>query len=152
MKKFVLGMVLAGSLLLGAPGAWADGQPKADAPGAGAGAIEMSHYVVALVYPGPEWRSSEVEGVKELEAAHLQNIFRLRSTGEMLVSGPFANPGEGEPVGLFVFAVATVAEAEALLATDPAIRAGHFRADLLPWMTPSPLGPPAAAGSHAAAR
>lgn len=129
--RVLVALLVLGSLA--APAAWADDPAP---PG-----IQMSHYVVALVYAGPQWKPADTEEIRELEAAHLANIFRLRAEGDMLVSGPFVEPSNDEPVGMFVFAVKTVEEAQALLKTDPAIEAGHFRAELMPWMTPSPLGP-----------
>jgi uncharacterized protein YciI len=90
----------------------------------------MKTYVMAFLKAGPN-RDRSREEAQKLQAAHLANINRLAAERKLVVAGPFADNG---PVrGIYVFDVATVAEAEALTRTDPAIQAGSLVMELHPW-------------------
>jgi uncharacterized protein YciI len=71
-------------------------------------------------------------------AAHLANITRLADEGRLVVAGPFLD--DGPLRGIFIFKVATVEEARALTASDPAIQAGHLEMELHPWYGSAALG------------
>ena len=62
----------------------------------------------------------------------MENIQRLVDKKKLIVAGPF---GENDKTwrGLFILDVKTVEEAAALVQTDPAIKAGIFAVDLVPW-------------------
>ena len=63
---------------------------------------------------------------------HFANMGRLAADRKLVLAGPF---GENDKSfrGLFVFAVSTVGEARQLAETDPAVRAGVFIVEYLPW-------------------
>ena len=61
----------------------------------------------------------------------MQNIIRMATEGTLVLAGPFLD--QGEVRGIYIFNVATVAEAEALTNTDPAIQAGRLVMELHPW-------------------
>jgi uncharacterized protein YciI len=90
----------------------------------------MRTYVMALLKAGPN-RERPREEAQKLQAAHRANISRLAADGKLVLAGPFADNGELR--GIYVFDVATVAEAEALTRTDPAIQAGQLVMELHPW-------------------
>lgn len=92
--------------------------------------LGMRTYVLALLRAGPN-RERPREEAQKLQAAHLANIRRLASEGKLVLAGPFAD--DGPLRGIYVFDVATVAEAEALTRTDPAIQAGQLTMELHPW-------------------
>jgi len=96
----------------------------------GADEYGMHSYVLALLKPGPN-RTQSPEQAKQLMQAHLANIMRLAEAGSLVVAGPFLDDG---PIsGIYIFKVATVEEARALTATDPAIQAGRLEMELHPW-------------------
>ena len=90
----------------------------------------MSPYVMAFLKAGPN-RSQNEEEAAELQRAHLDNINRLAETGKLVLAGPFLD--DGEIRGIYIFNVATLEEAEALTATDPAVKAGRLIMELHPW-------------------
>ncbi len=90
----------------------------------------MHRYVIAFLKAGPNRGQSAEEG-KQLMQAHLANIVRLAEAGSLVVAGPFLD--EGPLRGIYIFKVATVEEARALTATDPAIQAGRLEMELHPW-------------------
>ena len=90
----------------------------------------MRTYVMALLKAGPN-RDRPREEAQRLQAAHRANINRLATEGKLILAGPFAD--DGVLRGIYIFDVPTVAEAEALTRTDPAIQAGQLVMELHPW-------------------
>ena len=90
----------------------------------------MRTYVMAFLKAGPN-RNRTPEEARTLQRAHMENINRMAAEGKLIIAGPFADDG---PIrGIYVFDVPTVAEAEALTKTDPAIQAGSLAMELHPW-------------------
>ena len=96
----------------------------------GADEYGMRVYVMAFLKAGPN-RSRSKEEAQKLQAAHMANINRMAAEGKLVLAGPFEDNGELR--GIYIFNVATVAEAEALTKTDPAIQAGTLVMELHPW-------------------
>jgi uncharacterized protein len=90
----------------------------------------MRTYVMALLKAGPN-RDRPREEAQKLQAAHRANINRLAAEGKLVLAGPFAD--DGPLRGIYIFDVPTVAEAEALTRSDPAIQAGQLVMELHPW-------------------
>jgi uncharacterized protein YciI len=64
----------------------------------------------------------------------MENIGRLAAAGKLVLAGPFDKGGDRR--GVFVFKVGTLAEAQALTDTDPAVAAGRLRIELHQWAVP----------------
>jgi len=92
--------------------------------------LGMRMYVMALLKAGPN-RNRPPEEARRLQAAHMANIDRLAAEGKLVLAGPFGD--DGVLRGIYIFDVATVAEAEALTKTDPAVQAGQLAMELHPW-------------------
>jgi len=90
----------------------------------------MRVYVMALLKAGPN-RNRTPEEARRLQAAHMANINRMAAEGKLVLAGPFEDDGNLQ--GIYIFDVRTVAEAEALTRTDPAIQAGSLVMELHPW-------------------
>ena len=96
----------------------------------GADDYGMRPYVMAFLKRGPN-QSLDSLAAANLQIAHLDNIKRLASEDKLVVAGPFLDYTDVR--GIYIFAVATVAAAEALTATDAAIQAGTLTMELHPW-------------------
>ncbi len=96
----------------------------------GADRYGMKKYVMAFLKKGPN-RDQDPEEAASLQKAHLKNIGRMADRGLLVLAGPFFD--DGEIRGIYIFNVETVAEAEALTETDPAIKAGRLVMELRPW-------------------
>ncbi|MEZ4992285.1 MAG: YciI family protein [Saprospiraceae bacterium] len=96
----------------------------------GADEYGMKSYVMAFLKAGPN-RDRSPEEAQELQRAHLDNIGRMAAAGQLVLAGPFLD--DGALRGIYIFNVATVEEAQALTATDPAIQAGSLVMELHPW-------------------
>jgi uncharacterized protein len=90
----------------------------------------MRKYVMAFLKRGPNRPTDATEG-RRLQEGHMANINRMAKEGKLVVAGPFLDSGDLR--GIYIFNVATVAEAEALTNTDPAIKAGTLVMELHPW-------------------
>ena len=104
--------------------------------------FSMRTYQMALLRRGPSWTAERTPAVQELGKGHMANIQRLAADGKLLIAGPFeldASAPRDSVVGIFIFDVASKEEAVALVQSDPAIAAGHFAAEVLPWFGPSGL-------------
>jgi len=124
MRVLVLVVMSAASLLAQSPyDAALAARLKADDEG-------MRTYVMAFLKAGPN-RERPSDEAQKLQAAHRANIRRLAAEGKLVLAGPFADNGELR--GIYIFDVATVAEAETLTRTDPAILAGQLVMELHPW-------------------
>ncbi|GAB1058000.1 YciI family protein [Shewanella algae] len=103
---------------------------KALAHALGADQYGMKRYVMAFLKAGPN-RSGSKEQRAELQRAHMNHIQRLVHEGKLVLAGPFIDGGEWR--GIYIFDVASLAEAEALTASDPAVQAGSLTMELKAW-------------------
>lgn len=92
--------------------------------------LGMRKYVIAFLKRGPN-RPADPAEARKLQEGHMANINRMAKEGKLVLAGPFLDNGDLR--GLYVFNVATTAEAEALTKTDPAIQAGSLVMELHPW-------------------
>ena len=93
----------------------------------------MTTYFFGLLTRGPNSGTGTTEEREKIQAAHLANITRLHAEGKLLVAGPFLDNGIWR--GIFIFKCATLAEAQALAASDPAVQAGRLAVEIHPWLT-----------------
>jgi uncharacterized protein YciI len=91
-------------------------------------------YVFGVLVRGPKWTPEVTEETKRIQAGHMENIKRLSDAGKLVLAGPFE--GGGDRRGVFIFKVNTLAEAQALTDTDPAVIAGRLRIELHRWSVP----------------
>ena len=96
----------------------------------GADEYGMKLYVLVFLKRGP-YRSSDSTTRANLQAAHMTNINRLAEEGKLVLAGPMNS--DEEIRGIYIFDVATIEEARALTATDPAIQAGSLIMEMHPW-------------------
>ncbi len=119
-RLFLLGVCGSGLLL-------AADEPK----------YEMTNYVMGLLRKGPNWTSASTEESKRVQAGHLANINKMAATGKLIVAGPFSDNGELR--GVFIFHKPTIDEAKAMVADDPAVKAGRLVIELHPWFAAAGL-------------
>lgn len=91
----------------------------------------MKQYVFCILKTGSNTTATEEEK-NELFKGHMANITRLAKEGKLALAGPFMK-NDRNYRGLYIFDVSTVEEAKALVATDPAVKANIFEAELTPW-------------------
>ena len=91
----------------------------------GADQYGMKSYVMVVLKTGPnDAKITDKEKRAKLFAGHQSNMGRLAKGGKLAFAGPFF---DGRPLrGLLIFNVKTIEEAEDLVKTDPAVKAGIF--------------------------
>lgn len=97
----------------------------------------MKKYVFCLLKSGTNTTASKEE-TKKLFEGHMANIGKLAKEGKLVVAGPFMKNGRNYR-GIYIFNVETIEEAQALVATDPAINAKLLEAELTPWYATAAL-------------
>jgi uncharacterized protein YciI len=122
-----MGAVLAAvGLCVGAAGL-ADDAPASSYDSAlaqrlGADEFGMKRYALVVLRTGPNTGLSKSESDAAF-AGHMANIQRLADAGQLVFAGPLGRNAR-EYRGIFVFNVEKMADAETLVATDPAVKAG----------------------------
>ena len=97
----------------------------------------MKKYVFCLLKSGTNKTASKEE-TKKLFEGHMANINKLAKEGKLVVAGPFMK-NDRNYRGIYIFNVETIEEAQALVATDPAIKANLLEAELTPWYATAAL-------------
>lgn len=116
-------------------------KPKFDAKLAkklGADERGMKMYVMCILKTGQ--KDAEIKGKErdDIFAGHFANISNLADQGKLAVAGPFEK-NDRTYRGLYIFNVATIADAEKLVVLDPAVKAGVFVPELTLWYASAAL-------------
>jgi uncharacterized protein YciI len=101
--------------------------------------VKMTTAYLGLLTRGAKWTPEKTPATEELQKAHIANIVRLADMKKLVVAGPFGD--DGTLRGIFVFKVATLAEAKELAETDPAVKAGRLAIEMHPWLVPEGVLP-----------
>ncbi len=120
---------------------FAQNNPKYDkalAEKLGADEYGMKQYVFVILKTGPN-KVEDKAKLNTLFRGHMENINRLAKEGKLTVAGPFMKNDKGYR-GIFIFNVKTIAEAEALLDTDPAVKEKLLEAEMYEWYGSAALG------------
>lgn len=82
-----------------------------------------------LFRTGPAWDAAKPPGEQAHFREHSRNLAEMRKAEKIVLGGRYAD------VGLVVVRAADEMEVRALLANDPSLAAGVFKADVHPWST-----------------
>lgn len=102
--------------------------------------IGIQLYYMGFLIQSPDRRSIPDSLAQAAGHGHMENIGRLLETGQLMLAGPFDDseaPFGQTLAGIFILQAENKPEAEALLATDPAVQAGLFSFEVVPWYGPS---------------
>lgn len=91
----------------------------------------MKQYIFCILKTGTNTNLTADEK-SSLFMRHMTNITKMAQEGKLVVAGPFMK-NDRNYRGLYIFNVATVEEAQALVATDPAVKNNLLEAELMPW-------------------
>ncbi|MGV3538778.1 MAG: YciI family protein [Rufibacter sp.] len=108
------------------------GYDQALADSLGADANGMKPYIFVLLKTGPN-TTQDKEKISQAFKGHMENITRLVEQHKLIVAGPFKKNEKGFR-GLFILnRVKTIAEAQELLQTDPAVKEKLLEAEVFEW-------------------
>jgi uncharacterized protein YciI len=91
----------------------------------------MRAYVLVMLRTGAYTPQSDEERDRLFEG-HFANISRRAEEGTLVVAGPMG-ANDNQYRGILIFSVATIAEAQALVATDPTVAVGVFAPEYYEW-------------------
>lgn len=91
----------------------------------------MKGYVLVILKTGDN-QTGDKSFIGEAFRGHLENINRLVEEGKLVVAGPIGK-NERTYRGIFILNTPSLEEAETLLQTDPAIKAGLLEPELYEW-------------------
>ena len=95
---------------------------------------KMATYQLVILKKGPSAGIvSGPEGQKLLKE-HVAHIYKLGAEGKGMAAGPFRDDGEIQ--GIIMMKAASPEEAREMEAVDPAVKAGIFTMEVLPFMSP----------------
>ena len=97
----------------------------------------MANYVLGILHKGPNWTAGTTPESEKIQEGHMANIRKMADAGKLAVAGPFSD--DGDLRGMFIFHNATIEEARALIAADPAVKAGRLTVELHPWFAAAGL-------------
>lgn len=101
----------------------------------GADDYGMKSYVLVMLKTGevkPEDTEAGKVAYAEAFKGHFENMNRMVEAEQLVVAGPFGK-NDFSYRGLFILNVKTIEEAQEILKTDPAFKAGYLAADIIPW-------------------
>ncbi len=94
----------------------------------------VKQYFFVMLVKGPKRAEiTDTVLINKLQEEHLANIAKLSKKGKLMVAGPFGDDTDWR--GIYVMDCETKEEAEALIATDPMIKAGMLAYQIHPWWT-----------------
>lgn len=101
---------------------------------------EMHMYYMVFLRRGPTWTAAATPEAIKVGQEHRANIQRLTKEGLMVVAGPFeGTSGDRALAGIFILRVASMDAAKAAVDSDPAVKAGRFVYEIVPWWGPASL-------------
>ena len=95
-------------------------------------AANLEQLVLGFLVRGPNTTQDKATAA-ELQKGHLAYMDSLHKQGKLVMAGPFMDSAPAR--GIVVYRVKDVAEAKALAADDPAVKAGRLVLEAYPWMT-----------------
>ena len=101
--------------------------------------LKLTKTYLAFLTRGDKWTPEKTPETEEIQKGHMANINKLAEMKKLVAAGPFGDNGRLR--GIFVFRVASLEEAKALTATDPAVQAGRLAMDIHPWLIPEGVLP-----------
>jgi len=90
----------------------------------------MTVYLV-LLKKGPAWTAEVTPATQAIQDAHMANIRAMWQAHKLVVAGPVED--QADLRGVFVFQAASLEEAKAWAASDPAVKAGRLTPVVYPW-------------------
>ena len=94
-------------------------------------AEKITQFWFVMIKTGPKQDFDSASKAKLFEG-HMANINRLYYEGILKVAGPFGK-NDFSWRGIFIFDCKTREEADSYVSTDPAVAAGLFTVDIVPW-------------------
>jgi uncharacterized protein len=96
--------------------------------------MQFDRYTIALLILRPDAPQLDEAAAAALQDAHMAHLADLHEAGYLVTAGPLL--GDDRFRGLSILTVGPE-QARALKEQDPAVRAGRFSVEVLPWIVPA---------------
>jgi uncharacterized protein YciI len=90
----------------------------------------MKEYYLVLLNRGSHKGLDSIQRLN-IQEGHLKNIARLAKENKLILAGPFF--GNQDLRGIFIFNASSIDEVKEWVETDPAVKAGVLKTEILPW-------------------
>jgi uncharacterized protein YciI len=97
----------------------------------GGDSVTMKQYYFCMLKSGPNADKIDSVSLAKLQAAHLAHLGELYKKGKACIIGPMGDDAEWR--GIIILNVASLKEAEELVAADPTVKAGRITFEIHPW-------------------
>jgi len=98
--------------------------------------MEFDRFSIALLVRRPDAPQLDGEAGTAMQEAHMAHLADLHEAGHLLAAGPLSfGDSSWELRGLSILNVEPE-QARELKEADPAVRAGLYRVEVLPWLVP----------------
>jgi uncharacterized protein YciI len=97
--------------------------------------MEFDQFTVVLLLTTPDAPQLDDAAAAELQDAHLSYLAALHESGQLLAAGPLPGEPRRRFRGLSIFGTGPE-ETRSLAEQDPAVQAGQFELEVLPWLVP----------------
>ena len=94
--------------------------------------VQLDHFTVVLLNLRPDAPNLDEEAAARLQDAHMAHLADLHEAGHLVGAGPLSDP---KFRGLIIMNVAPE-RARSLEEQDPAVLAGRFSVQVIPWRVP----------------
>jgi len=102
----------------------------------------MHDYTLAILTAGLQAETLSDEAVAAAAHGHRAHIESMGADGTLLLAGPFGEPKANDAwSGLYIFDLSDMSAARDLAHRDPAVVAGLFDIELMPWRSDTDLQP-----------
>jgi uncharacterized protein len=118
MKKTLISLVL---LLLAMPFAAAQQSDQ----------HKLVQFHMTLLKKTPKWNQTPDQERGPILKQHLNNILALMEANKLVIAGPLAD--DGDVAGIMTLRTASPEEANSLVSSDPAVKAGLLTYEIHPW-------------------
>jgi len=100
--------------------------------------VLFDHYTVTLLILRSDAPALDDDGLNKLQNDHMGHLADLHDAGHLLAAGPLLGPADRTFRGLSIWR-GSVAEVQRFIEAhpDPAVAAGRFRVELMPWIVPA---------------
>lgn len=96
--------------------------------------MQFDRFTIALLILRPDAPQLDEAAAAALQDAHMAHLAYLHEAGYLVAAGPLL--GDDRFRGLSILTVGPE-QARALKEQDPAVRAGRFSVEVLPWIVPA---------------
>lgn len=100
--------------------------------------FDLGEYQFAFLKKGPKWTAESTPETQKIQEGHMANIQKMGQMGKLMAAGPMGDNGEIR--GIFIFKAASMDEAKALAADDPAVKTGRLQLEFFSWYAPKGIG------------